>query len=70
MRIHVLSTFLDGRDRFEEGDIRTVDNDRATVFIGQGWARADNGEVATVEPTGETTLDIQKSFLTTGDSNG
>jgi hypothetical protein len=70
MRIHVLSTFLDGRDRFEAGDSRTVDNDRATKFIGQGWARAEDGEVVAVEPAGELTLDVQKSFLTTGDSNG
>lgn len=41
MKIHCTTTFLDGRDRFEEGDVRVVDDDRAAYFIAQGWASAD-----------------------------
>lgn len=39
MRILVLTTFLDGRDRFVEGDTRTVDDADGQRFIDNGWAQ-------------------------------
>lgn len=44
MKIHCLTTFLDGPDRFEAGDVRTVDDERAARFIDAGWAHADGAE--------------------------
>lgn len=38
MKITCTSTFLDGRDRFEAGETRVVDDDRGRYFIAQGWA--------------------------------
>lgn len=72
MRIHCITTFLDGPDRFEAGDSRTVDAVRAQRFIAQGWAREDVADpspapVAQSEP--DTALDIQNSQVGVGDSN-
>ena len=33
MKIKILSTFLDGTDRFEKGDERTVDDERAERLV-------------------------------------
>ena len=69
MRIECLTTFLDGRDRFEAGDVRTVDDERAAVFIGHGWAKPEGGS-APAGATGETVLDIHDSTLTSEAVNG
>jgi hypothetical protein len=64
MRIESLTTFLDGKDRFEVGDIRTVDDERGARLVAAGWAKDLAGGVATVAPPGgPPTLDIQKSTL-------
>ncbi len=52
MKITCLTTFLDGSDRFEKDDVRTVDDTRGAYFVAQGWATADGVEVA------ETTLEV------------
>jgi hypothetical protein len=57
MRIECLTTFLDGRDRFEAGDLRTIDDERAAVFIGHGWAKSLDG-VAVPQQSGDVTLDV------------
>jgi hypothetical protein len=49
MKIHCTTTFLDGRDRFEAGETRVVDAERAKRFIAAGWASAE-GEPATDLP--------------------
>ncbi len=60
MRIECLTTFLDGRERFEKGDIFTIDDDAAARFIKNGWAReagkTTDPAPATAEPV---TLDVQ-----------
>jgi hypothetical protein len=38
MKIRALTTFLDGRDRFEADDQRTVDDARGHRFVAHGWA--------------------------------
>ncbi len=39
MRIKVLTTFLDGRDKFHADDVRTVEDEEAAQrFIAAGWA--------------------------------
>ena len=58
MRIHCLTTFLDGTDRFEKDDHRTVDDERGARFVANGWAVAEGGE-AVAPASGDTSLDIQ-----------
>lgn len=71
MKIQCLTTFLDDRDRFESGDIRSVDDDRGAYFVANGWAADLSGQVATGEPSADpATLDVQSGNLTSGDSNG
>lgn len=41
MRIQCLTTFLDGRDRFEQGDVRTVGDEAGARFVAAGWAVAE-----------------------------
>ncbi len=62
MKIKALTTFLDGRDRFEKGDIRTVDDEAGARFVANGWV-ANMG-------CNSTDLDIQNGQLGMGDSNG
>lgn len=62
MRIHCTTTFLHDRDRFEAGDTRTVSDEDAVYFIGNGWATEIGGEPApSVE--GEVTLSVNNSFI-------
>lgn len=73
MRILCLTTFLDGVDRFEQGDSRTVDDARGARFVAAGWA--SDTSAATSAPVagadaGAVNLDIQNALLGAGDSNG
>ena len=61
MRIACTTTFLHGRDRFESGDVRTVSDDDARLFISNGWAAEVGGEAAATAPTGDTTLTINSA---------
>jgi len=70
MKIEATTTFLDGVDRFEVGDIRTVDDERGARLIANGWAREPGAEAPAVPNAGEVTLDIQKGVIGLGDSNG
>lgn len=64
MRIEALTTFLDGKDRFEIGDIRTVEDERGAMFVANGWAKDLAGGVATGEPVASAvSLDIHSSTL-------
>ena len=70
MRIKCLTTFLDGAERFEKDDIRTVDEARAQRFLAHGWAVENIGGVP-VEPfAGDVALQIQDGAIGLGDSNG
>lgn len=46
MKVICDTTFLDGRDRFEKGEVRVVADDRARYFIQQGWAHEEGGAAA------------------------
>jgi hypothetical protein len=70
MKIECLTTFLDGTDRFEAGDIRTVDDERGARLVGNGWAKDTAGRVATGAPGGNADLNIDNSRLGLGDNHG
>lgn len=72
MKILCLTTFLDGRDRFEKDDTRTVPDADAVRFIGHGWAVEAGSDAAApvAAASGATTLDIQNGVIAAGDSNG
>lgn len=70
MKIKATTLFLDGADRFEAGDERTVSDERGAYFVANGWAEDVAGRVATVEAAATTDLNINNSGLGLGDSNG
>lgn len=69
MKIECKTTFLHGRDRYEAGDIRTVDDELGRYFIKNGWATAP-GEAALPQLSGEVTLDVQNGRIGVGDNHG
>lgn len=70
MKIKCLTTFIDGKERFEEDDVRTVDDDRGARFVAHGWAEDVAGRVATGQAPNVENLEINSSTIDTGDSNG
>lgn len=69
MKIKIKTTFLDGRDRFEAGDARTVDDADGARFIANGWAYVVGGE-ASPPDSGPVTLDIHDAKQGQGAKNG
>lgn len=60
MEIKVLKTFLDGRNPFEVGEVRKVDDVDGEYFCSCGWAEDVAGTVPTGEiKPGTTRLDIR-----------
>lgn len=70
MRIKVLGTFLDGRDRYEAGDERTVDERVGALSVRNGWAIEVGAPVLDVPEPAPVTLDIHGAAHAAGDSNG
>ena len=70
MKIECLTIFIDGTDRFETGDVRTVSDERGARFVANGWAKDTEGRVATGEASASVDLNINSSTIGTGDSNG
>ena len=70
MRIECTTTFLHGRERFEKGDIRTVDDARGAYFVENGWAKDITSDAAVAPFVGDTDLAIQNVNLATGVTNG
>ena len=62
MKIICDTTFLDGPDRFEAGDVRTVDDGRGAYFVKNGWAHEAGSEPAAIA-SGAVTLDVQNGTL-------
>lgn len=59
MKIKCLTTFLDGTERFEQDDVRTVADERGAAFVAAGWAEDLAGRVATgAEQNTASELDI------------
>ncbi len=69
MQIKCLTTFLDGRDRFKQGDVRTVSDEQAARFLAAGWASTLDGQAAAAA-TGAADLVIDNARQGTKDSNG
>lgn len=71
MRINVLETFLDGRDRYERGEVRNVPEAKGAYFVGLGWAEDADGQVPTGKREGgPLKLDIHGAGHDTGDTLG
>lgn len=70
MKIEVTTTFLDGADRFEAGDQRTVPDERGAVFVKNGWAKDLAGNFALGQSDGAVDLSIHNAASASGDSNG
>jgi hypothetical protein len=63
MKIECTTTFLDGADRFEAGDIRTVDDERGARLVANGWATDIAGRVA-IGTTADRTADLSIQNVT------
>lgn len=59
MRIECLTTFLHGRERFEKGDIFTVDDVKGAHFVRHGWAKKVGDETPAALPDQVADLEIQ-----------
>lgn len=71
MKIKCTTTFLDGKEKFHQDDVRTVSDDDGARFVANGWADDVDGRVATGGgANGETTLAVKNSVIGLGDSNG
>ena len=71
MKIEWLTTFLDGKDRYEIGDVRTVEDEKGAQFVANGWAKDVADRVATgSESSGVVNLAVDSSVIGLGDSNG
>lgn len=62
MKITCTTTFLDGPERFEAGDTRTVSDERGAYFIKNGWAHAAGSEPAAAA-SGDVTLAVHNATL-------
>lgn len=56
MHVRILSTFLDGATRYEQGETRSMPDDTAVKFARRGWVLVDG-----VTPDAKTggTLDLE-----------
>lgn len=61
MKIKVIETFLDGRTRYEAGEVRVVSDEDGRHFCAAGWAEDVDGAVPTAsrQANGEARLDIR-----------
>ena len=64
MRIECLTTFLDGRERFEKGDIFTVPDGDGARFVAAGWSKKVGDETPAAEPGQVADLEIQNVMQT------
>lgn len=69
MRIQCLTTFLDGRDRYEKDDIFTIADTDGARFVANGWAKKVGGEATAAPVDGTVSLDVQNAVMGVGDSN-
>jgi hypothetical protein len=61
MKIICDTTFLDGRDRFEKDEQRTVSDERGRYFIANKWAHEAGDDPAEAAATAPVSLDIQSA---------
>ena len=71
MKIKCLTFFLDGRERFEKDDVRTVSDEDGARLVANGWAEDTAGRVAKGNAdSGVTDLAIDNSTIGLGDNHG
>jgi hypothetical protein len=72
MKIKCLTVFLDGADRFEQDDVRTVSDERGAYFVEQGWAENTDPNAEPVQATEsvEVSLDVKSTNNKLGDNHG
>lgn len=70
MKIVCLTTFLDGRDRYEEGDTRTVSDKDGQRFIKNGWASAEGPTQAALPNTDPADLVVHNAASGVTDKKG
>lgn len=70
MRIECTDTFLDGRERFERGDIFTIDDAQAKRFIANKWAKEVGAPAPAVLGAEPVNLDIQSASMGQKDNHG
>jgi hypothetical protein len=70
MRIECTTTFLDGRERYERGDIFTVDDTKGAYFTQNKWAKEVGAADTQAAVPGTANLDIHNAVIGLGDSNG
>lgn len=63
MNITATTTFLHGRDRYEEGEDYDVDTALAGYFVGNGWATSESRSARALVTEQEVTLDIHDGEL-------
>lgn len=65
LKITCITTFMDGRDRFEAGEslateagcgCRVITADQAERFVAAGWAKDGSGDVAEAAPAQALTI--------------
>lgn len=70
MKITCLTTFLDGADRFEKDDTRTVSDERGAYFISNGWAAEAGTQAAAAPAGGDVTLKVKNASSGQGAVHG
>ena len=65
MMVEIMVEFLDGRDRYYAGEIRSVLPSQAEQFIADGLAKPIGGTAAPL-PEGDVTLVIHSSVMGQG----
>lgn len=65
MKIHCLTTFLDGTRRFEAGDVCQVSDEDGARYVTHGWAAPHH--LAEAEPVD---LAIKNSVVGVADTSG
>ncbi len=71
MKIKCTATFLDGKEKFYQDDVRTVSDEDGARFVANGWVEDVDGRVATgASASGETSLDIQNAVMGQEARNG
>ena len=69
MKIICDTTFLDGADRFEAGDTRTVADTRGAYFVANGWAHEAGADPVALA-SADVTLTVQNATLGQEVTNG
>ncbi len=70
MKIICDTTFLHDRDRYEQGDTRTVDDALGAYFVENKWAHTVGSETDSSPTEANVTLDVQSAVIGPEARNG